>query len=174
MTETCSELAAITLILSCCILFLGSQTLKLEAYEAVKAHYRVGLAYLARDEFELAKAHGSVVIGRLGRDRPLGSCEDALTSAHEIEPSNPDIAAALKQLKKNMEDYKTRRRNSHADGSKESSFNYRGCLLFYRSAFSQFRRRGERDAFRQGTGTCCRRAGARDNYSVPSSVHGSF
>lgn len=58
---------------------------------AVKAHYRVGLAYLARDEFELAK--------------------DALTSAHEIEPSNPDIAAALKQLKKNMEDYKTRRRD---------------------------------------------------------------
>ncbi|CAE7241043.1 FKBP62 [Symbiodinium sp. CCMP2456] len=58
---------------------------------AVKAHYRVGLAYLARDEFELAK--------------------DALTSAHEIEPSNPDITAALKQLKKNMEDYKTRRRD---------------------------------------------------------------
>ena len=34
--------------------------------------------------------------------------EDALVSAHEIEPNNPDVAAALKQLKKNMEDYKWR------------------------------------------------------------------
>jgi hypothetical protein len=32
-------------------------------------------------------------------------------SAHEIEPNNPDVAAALKQLKKNMEDYKWRTRN---------------------------------------------------------------
>ena len=37
--------------------------------------------------------------------------EDALVSAHEIEPNNPDVAAALKQLKKNMEDYKWRTRN---------------------------------------------------------------
>ena len=29
-------------------------------------------------------------------------------SAHEIEPKNPDVAAALKQLKQNMEDYKWR------------------------------------------------------------------
>lgn len=36
--------------------------------------------------------------------------EDALVSAHEIEPKNPDVAAALKQLKKNMEDYKWRTR----------------------------------------------------------------
>ena len=58
---------------------------------AVKAYYRMGLAYLARDQFDLAK--------------------DALVSAHEIEPKNPDVAAALKQLKKNMEDYKWRTRD---------------------------------------------------------------
>lgn len=58
---------------------------------AVKAYYRMGLAYLNRDQFELAK--------------------DALVSAHEIEPNNPDVAAALKQLKKNMEDYKWRTRD---------------------------------------------------------------
>lgn len=34
--------------------------------------------------------------------------QDALVSAHEIEPNNPDVAAALKQLKKNMDDYKWR------------------------------------------------------------------
>ena len=38
--------------------------------------------------------------------------QDALVSAHEIEPKNPDVAAALKQLKKNMEDYKWRTRFS--------------------------------------------------------------
>ena len=59
-------------------------------------------------------------------------CEDALTSAHEIEPSNPDIAAALKQLKKNMEDYKTRRRSSPAH---RSSFNCRGCSYLVESIF---------------------------------------
>lgn len=58
---------------------------------AVKAYYRMGLAHLARDQFELAK--------------------DALVSAHEIEPNNPDVAAALKQLKKNMDDYKWRTRD---------------------------------------------------------------
>ncbi|CAJ1378044.1 unnamed protein product [Effrenium voratum] len=58
---------------------------------AVKAYYRAGLAYLARDQFDLAK--------------------DSLLSALEIEPKNPDVAAALKQLKQNMEDYKSRTRD---------------------------------------------------------------
>ncbi len=38
--------------------------------------------------------------------------QDALVSAHEIEPKNPDVAAALKQLKKNIDDYKWRTRFS--------------------------------------------------------------
>ena len=101
----------------------------MSTHEAVKAHYRVGLAYLARDEFELAKAwfEGLLLVGGrvpfyrgfwvaiVSKSWPSWlrnlRCKDALTSAHEIEPSNADIVAALKQLKKNMEDYKTRRRN---------------------------------------------------------------
>lgn len=62
----------------------------------MKAYYRMGLAYLARDEFDLAK--------------------DALVSAHEIEPKNSEVAAALKQLKKNMEDYKWRTSHLGARG----------------------------------------------------------
>lgn len=57
---------------------------------SVKAHYRTGLAHLARDHFDLAKA--------------------ALTSAYNIEPRNPEVLAALKQLKHNMETYKVRRK----------------------------------------------------------------
>ncbi|CAE8678082.1 unnamed protein product, partial [Polarella glacialis] len=57
---------------------------------SVKAFYRSGLAHLARDNFELAK--------------------DTLTSALEIEGKNPEVLAALRQLRKNMEDYKVRRR----------------------------------------------------------------
>merc|ERR1712187_885987 len=57
---------------------------------SVKAYYRTGLAHLARDQFELAK--------------------DALMSAYEIEPNNPEVLARLKQLKQNMEDYRVKRK----------------------------------------------------------------
>mmetsp|Transcript_71123 Transcript_71123/g.197565 ORF Transcript_71123/g.197565 Transcript_71123/m.197565 type:complete len:429 (-) Transcript_71123:67-1353(-) len=57
---------------------------------SVKAFYRTGLAHLARDKFELAK--------------------DALLSAHEIEPNNPEVRATLRQLKQNMADYSTKRK----------------------------------------------------------------
>lgn len=55
---------------------------------AVKAYYRTGLAHLARDQFDLAK--------------------DALMSANEIEPQNQEVLQALKRLKTNKENYKTR------------------------------------------------------------------
>lgn len=57
---------------------------------SVKAFYRTGLAHLARDQFEMAK--------------------DALMSAHEIEPQNTEVKGALARLKKNMENYKVRRK----------------------------------------------------------------
>eukprot|EP00929_Paragymnodinium_shiwhaense_P115193 TRINITY_DN8389_c0_g1_i2.p1 TRINITY_DN8389_c0_g1~~TRINITY_DN8389_c0_g1_i2.p1 ORF type:complete len:416 (+),score=149.04 TRINITY_DN8389_c0_g1_i2:136-1383(+) len=57
---------------------------------SVKAYYRTGLAHMARDNFELAK--------------------EAFLSAHEIEPHSPDINGALKQLQKNVETYKSRRK----------------------------------------------------------------
>mmetsp|Transcript_29101 Transcript_29101/g.61895 ORF Transcript_29101/g.61895 Transcript_29101/m.61895 type:complete len:431 (+) Transcript_29101:134-1426(+) len=57
---------------------------------SVKAFYRIGLAHLARDNFEEAK--------------------DALTSALEIEPKNPDVMGAYKRLRKNMETYKVRQK----------------------------------------------------------------
>eukprot|EP00429_Kryptoperidinium_foliaceum_P014814 CAMPEP_0176049666 /NCGR_PEP_ID=MMETSP0120_2-20121206/24680_1 /TAXON_ID=160619 /ORGANISM="Kryptoperidinium foliaceum, Strain CCMP 1326" /LENGTH=445 /DNA_ID=CAMNT_0017383093 /DNA_START=65 /DNA_END=1402 /DNA_ORIENTATION=- len=72
---------------------------------SVKAYYRIGLAHLARDNFEEAK--------------------DALLSAHEIEPKNAEVLGALKRLKENMENYKVRRKEvfkemvtatTHADG----------------------------------------------------------
>eukprot|EP00927_Polykrikos_kofoidii_P006505 TRINITY_DN12633_c0_g1_i1.p1 TRINITY_DN12633_c0_g1~~TRINITY_DN12633_c0_g1_i1.p1 ORF type:complete len:431 (+),score=91.20 TRINITY_DN12633_c0_g1_i1:186-1478(+) len=56
----------------------------------VKAYYRTGLAYLARDEFDLAK--------------------DALTSAIEIEPRNTEVIAAMTQLKKKMANYKVKQK----------------------------------------------------------------
>eukprot|EP00931_Biecheleriopsis_adriatica_P034957 TRINITY_DN20156_c0_g1_i1.p1 TRINITY_DN20156_c0_g1~~TRINITY_DN20156_c0_g1_i1.p1 ORF type:complete len:381 (-),score=97.77 TRINITY_DN20156_c0_g1_i1:7-1149(-) len=58
---------------------------------SVKAYYRSGLAHLARDHFDLAK--------------------DSLTSAYEIEPNNKEVLAALRQLKKNMDTYKVRRKD---------------------------------------------------------------
>merc|ERR1712187_1106069 len=57
---------------------------------SVKAYYRTGLAHLARDHFELAK--------------------DALMSAYEIEPQNPEVLGRLKQLKQNKEDYWVKRK----------------------------------------------------------------
>lgn len=56
----------------------------------VKAYYRQGLAYTARDEFDLAK--------------------EALMSAHEIEPKNAEVLGALRQLRDNKEKYKARRK----------------------------------------------------------------
>lgn len=57
---------------------------------SVKAFYRTGLAHLARDQFDLAT--------------------ESLRSAHELEPQNPEVLAALRQLKKNMAKYKVRRK----------------------------------------------------------------
>jgi len=57
---------------------------------SVKAFYRTAQAHLARDQFELAK--------------------DALTSAIEIEPHNAEVRALYGQLKKNMANYKARRK----------------------------------------------------------------
>merc|ERR1719221_1618373 len=49
----------------------------------------MGLAHTARDHFDLAK--------------------DALMSAYEIEPKNEEVLTALKQLKKNKDNYRVRR-----------------------------------------------------------------
>jgi len=57
---------------------------------SVKAFYRTGLAHLARDQFEEAR--------------------DALMSAYEIEPKNAEVLHALARLKKNVETYRTRRK----------------------------------------------------------------
>mmetsp|Transcript_22959 Transcript_22959/g.46498 ORF Transcript_22959/g.46498 Transcript_22959/m.46498 type:complete len:424 (+) Transcript_22959:75-1346(+) len=57
---------------------------------SVKAFYRTAQAHLARDQFDLAK--------------------DALMSAYEIEPQNAEVRAAYVQLKKNMANYKARRK----------------------------------------------------------------
>lgn len=56
----------------------------------VKAYYRIGLAHLARDNFDEAK--------------------DALMTAHEIEPKNNDVLGALKRLKENIDNYKVRQK----------------------------------------------------------------
>lgn len=61
----------------------------------VKAYYRQGLAYLARDQFEEAK--------------------DALVSAHEIEPHNKDVMGALQRLKGNMDNYKVRQKEVYKE-----------------------------------------------------------
>lgn len=55
---------------------------------SVKAYYRTGQAHIARDNFDLAK--------------------DALLSAYEVEPNNPEVRAMLKKLKVNMEHYKAK------------------------------------------------------------------
>mmetsp|Transcript_17639 Transcript_17639/g.49945 ORF Transcript_17639/g.49945 Transcript_17639/m.49945 type:complete len:442 (-) Transcript_17639:60-1385(-) len=75
---------------------------------SVKAFYRTGQAHLARDQFELAT--------------------DSLRSAHELEPQNPEVHAALKQLRKNMARYKARQREVFremvvrgADGGEEET-----------------------------------------------------
>ena len=84
--------------------------------------------------------------------------QDALTSAHEIEPSNPDITAALKQLKKNMEDYKTRRRSS-AELKLRSRFGVAAVTI--RGGLSKIAAQGRMMADVPGfmivcTGYCCR------------------
>lgn len=55
---------------------------------SVKAFYRTGLAHLARDHFDLAK--------------------ESLLSAYELEPANPEVLAALRQLKQKMATYKSK------------------------------------------------------------------
>mmetsp|Transcript_30797 Transcript_30797/g.70633 ORF Transcript_30797/g.70633 Transcript_30797/m.70633 type:complete len:404 (-) Transcript_30797:137-1348(-) len=55
---------------------------------SVKAYYRRGQAYLARDNFELAK--------------------DSLLSAYDIEPKDPAVLELLRKLKQKMALYKTR------------------------------------------------------------------
>lgn len=57
---------------------------------SVKAYYRTGQAHIARDKFEEAK--------------------DALMSAYEVEPDNPEVRALLRKLKTNMENYKVRQK----------------------------------------------------------------
>lgn len=78
---------------------------------AVKAYYRIGIAHLARDHFDLAK--------------------DALMSANEIEPQNQEVLQALRQLKTKKENYKVRTkevykemmsgREANDDGDKEAN-----------------------------------------------------
>lgn len=58
---------------------------------SVKAYYRTGLAHLSRDNFDLAK--------------------DALMSAHEVEPKNPEVLGALRKLKDKMANYKVRQKD---------------------------------------------------------------
>jgi len=57
---------------------------------SVKAFYRTGVARLAQDRFELARA--------------------ALLDAQEIEPKNPEVSAALEQLKTKVANYKIKRK----------------------------------------------------------------
>lgn len=57
---------------------------------SVKAFYRTGVARLAQDRFELARA--------------------ALLNAQEIEPKNPEVLAALEQLKTKVANYKIKRK----------------------------------------------------------------
>eukprot|EP00928_Gymnodinium_smaydae_P036297 TRINITY_DN25389_c0_g3_i1.p1 TRINITY_DN25389_c0_g3~~TRINITY_DN25389_c0_g3_i1.p1 ORF type:complete len:559 (-),score=133.76 TRINITY_DN25389_c0_g3_i1:268-1830(-) len=55
---------------------------------SVKAYFRRGIAYLNRDQFDLAR--------------------DALESAYEIEPHNPDVRNTWNQLQKRIASYKKR------------------------------------------------------------------
>lgn len=70
---------------------------------SVKAFYRTGLAHLARDHFDLAK--------------------ESLLSAYEIEPANPEVLAALRQLKQKMATYKNKTKfvfSSMVSGTEEA------------------------------------------------------
>lgn len=57
---------------------------------SVKAYYRTGQAHIARDKFDLAK--------------------DALMTAYEIEPNNPEVRSMLRKLKTNMDNYQVRQK----------------------------------------------------------------